>query len=171
MSLLRGRAVTQISDGGDDDDFSTIDGTAVSSKMSRKIHPAYAVAFGSESIGKTIKTSKVKHHWTFVFPRDAVDQGVNLPLDARTTVVEVVHSTMSGRIEIFVNHELSFGNMMRSESFWKLAKKHTLSPILFDAQLRMKGHDVRVTIKNASPTEFKVWLRWLVISVHWCVRD
>ena len=146
-------------------------------KMSQKIHPAYSVSAQTEEVGKVFKGTKVRHVWTVVLPEDAVETGVLLPLDARTTKLELVHSTMSGRIEIILNDELSFASMMRGDSAWKLAKKSDLSPILFDAQLYFKKHTVRVTIKNASEKQFKVRLHdfvfrmtvWALVKFVHCV--
>ena len=122
--------------------------------------PGYAVDSGNKHIGKTFKATKVNNFWTFVFPKDAIASKVELPLDARTTKINLIHSTLSGRIEVFVDNELSYANMLdeaqKRMTPWKVAKKYDLSPILFDAQIHLKGHDVRVTVKNASENQFKV---------------
>lgn len=172
MSLLRVNVVTSTSGGESDDELDLVDGDGGGGsgggggaklawkKMAEKIHPAYAVEVGTDYVGKVFKGTKARHHWVFVLPEDAVDKKVELPLDARTTKIDLVHSTMSGRIEVFVNDELSASSMMRnpSDSVWKLAKRdsHSLSPIIFDAQAAFKGHTVRVTIKNASEQQFQV---------------
>lgn len=167
MSLLQQQSnvVTSVVDESDSEDELEVvvaeaspgGGALAWRKMSQKIHPAYSVSTQTEEVGKVFKGTKIRHAWTFVLPEDAVETGVELPLDARTTKLEIVHSTMSGRIEIMLNDELSFASMMRGESAWKLAKKNDLSPILFDAQLYFKNkHTVRVTIKNASEKQFKV---------------
>ena len=142
--------------------------------------PGYAVDSGNKHIGKTFKATKVNNFWTFVFPKDAIASKVELPLDARTTKINLIHSTLSGRIEVFVDNELSFANMLdeaqKRMTPWKVAKKYDLSPILFDAQIHLKGHDVRVTVKNASENQFKVQHRVsaqtpVVVIAVWCCHN
>ena len=148
----------------DSDDESLPDDSVTSSssggltfKKMEKVHPAYSLQVSSAELGKVIKSTKVKHEWVFVFPEDAVDRSVALPLDARTTKIGLIHSTVSSRIEVFVNDELSFASLMEGvETPWKVAKRAGNSPIVFDVQRKMRNHDVRVTIKNASEKHFHV---------------
>jgi hypothetical protein len=121
----------------------------------RKLSPAFSVASSSHQVGKTLKASKVQLSWKFVLPADAGTVGADVPLDKRTTKIDIRHSVLSGRIDILLNDELSHANMQRGESNWQIARKNDLSPILFDAQLRYKEHVIRVTVKNASEKEFQ----------------
>jgi hypothetical protein len=138
--------------------------------VTEKIHPAYTVDVKTKYIGKVIRSSKARHNWLFVFPEDAVDRSVPLPVEERATRIDVVHSTMSGRIEVLVNGQLSASNMLKhtDDTVWKLAKPDAFSPIVFDAQAKFKGHTIRVTIKTASEKQFKVCV-FVCVCVVWCV--